>query len=101
METDYYVFIHSPGPKWLPGQPITKQPLAGHFQYMTRLEAEGKLILGGGFMDDSGAMGVLRVSGLQEAEAIVRNDPAVREGVVSTQVHPWYVTVAYPVQKSG
>lgn len=48
MQTDTYVFIHRPGPNWLPGKPILDQPLQGHFEYMTRLEADGTLRLGGG-----------------------------------------------------
>jgi len=101
MNTNYYVFLHVPGPNWLIGKPILEQPLARHFQYMTQLESERKLVLGGGFLDGSGAMGVLQVSSLAEARAIVENDPAVKEGVVTTQVHPWYVTVANPVKKSA
>lgn len=101
MVTEYYVFIHKPGPNWLDGKPITEQPLGGHFQYMTQLESDNKLVLGGGFTDNSGAMGVLRASSLAEALEIVKDDPAVREGIVVTEVHPWYVTVAGEITKSG
>lgn len=101
MKTDYYVFIYLPGPNWLTNQPITKQPLAGHFQYMNRLEAEEKLVLGGGFTDNSGAMGMLLASGLKEAREIIENDPAIKEGIVIAQIHPYYVTVAGKIQKSG
>ena len=100
METEYYVFIHTPGPNWLDGKPITEQPLAGHFQYMTHLESENKLVLGGGFTDGSGAMGVLRALSFAEASEIVQDDPAVKEDVVVAKVHPWYVTVAGQITKS-
>ncbi|WKZ38343.1 MAG: YciI family protein [Anaerolineales bacterium] len=101
MKTNYYVFIYFPGPNWLTNQPIANQPLAGHFQYMTRLEAEEKLVLGGGFTDDSGAMGMLFVSDLEEAREIIENDPAIKEGIVTAQLHPYFVTVAGKIQKSG
>lgn len=101
MNTNYYVFIYFPGPNWLANQPMVKQPLAGHFRYMNRLETEEKLVLGGGFTDDSGAMGILFVSGLEEAREIIENDPAVKEGIVTAQIHPYYVTVASKIQKSG
>lgn len=101
METNYYAFIYSPGSNWLANRPILEQPLSGHFQYMSRLEAEGKLILGGGFTDGSGAMGVLQVSSLEEACEIIENDPAVKENVVTAQIHPWYVTVAGEIKKGG
>lgn len=100
METEYYVFLHSPGPNWLDGEPITAQPLAGHFEYMSQLEAEKKLVLGGGFTDNSGSMGVLQVSSLSVAQEIVDNDPAVKDSIVTAEVHAWYVTVAGQVKLS-
>jgi len=100
MQTNYYVFLHVPGPNWLTGKPITEQPLASHFRYMAQLESEGKLILGGGFLDGSGAMGVLVANSQAEAERIVANDPAVSEQVVMATVHPWYVTVAGRIEIS-
>jgi len=93
MQTKYYVFLHVPGPNWLSGKPITEQPLAGHFQYMTQLESERKLVLGGGFLDGSGAMGVLVADSQAEAESIVINDPAVREQAVA---HQWPTAATRP-----
>lgn len=100
MQTKYYVFIHKPGPNWLSGKPITEQRLAGHFQYMTQLETNGKLVLGGGFLDGSGAMGVLIADSQAEAESIARNDPAAREQIVMVTVHPWFVTVGGSIETS-
>jgi uncharacterized protein YciI len=100
MQTNYYVFLHVPGPNWLSGKPITEQPLGGHFQYMTQLEAQRILVLGGGFLDGSGAMGVLVADSLAEAESLVNNDPAVREQIVTTTVHPWFVTVGGSIERS-
>jgi len=101
MQTKYYVFLHRPGPNWLTGKPIAEQPLAGHFQYMSQLESEQKLVLGGGFLDGSGAMGVVVANSQTEAESIVANDPAVCEQIVTATVHPWYVTVAGRIETSG
>lgn len=93
MDTQYYVFIHRPGPNWLAGKPIAEQPLAGHFQYMNHLQSQRKLVLGGGFLDGSGAMGVLMADDMEQARSLVNGDPAVRDGIVTTEVHPWLVTV--------
>lgn len=101
MKTEYYVFIHKPGPNWLSGKPVTEQPLSGHFQYMTQLETENKLILGGGFTDNTGAMGILRASSFVEAQQLAQDDPAVKEGIVVTELHPYYVTVVGNLEKSG
>lgn len=101
MQTKYYVFLYVPGPNWLPGKPISEQPLAGHFRYMTQLESQRKLVLGGGFLDGSGAMGVLVADSQAEAENLVTHDPAVRERIVTATVHPWYVTVAAALETSN
>jgi uncharacterized protein YciI len=101
METDYHVFIHRPGPNWLTDRPITEQPLEGHFGHMTRLEEQGILVLGGGFLDGAGAMGVIRTDSLTEAETIVASDPAVRDGIVTAEVHPWFVTMGGSISPSG
>jgi hypothetical protein len=100
METEYFVFLFSPGPNWLEEKPIEEQPLQGHFQYMTELENQGTLILGGGFLDGTGAMGVLKLGNLEEAEAIVKKDPVVTDGLVTATIHPWFVTVGGSVEKS-
>jgi uncharacterized protein YciI len=100
METEYFVFIHRPGPKWIEGASIADQPLSGHFAYMTELEHDGSLIVGGGFLDGAGAMGVLRAESQAAAEQIAHADPAVRDGIVTTEVHPWFVTVTGAVAKS-
>jgi uncharacterized protein YciI len=101
MRTKYYVFLYVPGPNWLADRPFTEQPLAGHFQHMSKLESEQKLVLGGGFLDGSGAMGVLVADSQTEAENLVAQDPAVRDQVVTATVHPWYVTVAGAIDKSS
>lgn len=93
MSTDYYVFLHRPGKGWLPDRPVGAQPLQGHFEYMTHLEADGVLVVGGGFLDGAGAMGVLRCESIEAANAVAEADPAVADGIVTTEVHPWFVTV--------
>jgi uncharacterized protein YciI len=90
---DYFVFIHRPGPAWRAGIPILEQPLDGHFGYMTELENSGVLVVGGGFGDGAGALGVIRANSVEEASAIVSRDPAVQDGVVTSEVHPFMVTV--------
>jgi hypothetical protein len=37
-----YAFIYSPGPQWIPGKPVTEQPLQEHMGYMVELKKQGK-----------------------------------------------------------
>lgn len=101
MKTEYYVFLHVPGPNWVKDKPIHEQPLDGHFAYMSHLVSEEKLVVGGGFLDGTGAMGVLRCASLEEATEIVRQDPAVRDEIVTSEVHAWFVTVPGTIRASG
>lgn len=100
MKAKYFVFIHRPGKNWRQDQPLEQQPLSAHFQYMTALQRTGKLVLGGGFTDGAGALGVIKVSSLQEAQRLVADDPAVKDGLVVSEVHPWFVTVAGNIEHS-
>ena len=100
METDYYVFIHRPGPNWHEGKPVTEQPLEGHFSYMSELEESGILVAGGGFTDGAGAMGIVCAETLAEAEGHVVRDPAVATQIVATEVHPRFVTVGGEITRS-
>jgi uncharacterized protein YciI len=93
MHTQYFVFIHRPGPNWLQKKPVTEQPLEEHFAYMDQLAAQGKLVLGGGFLDGAGAMGVLRTDTIDKARVLAEQDPSVMAAIVTTEVHPWLVTV--------
>lgn len=85
-----YVVLYTPGPNWLPGQGVYNQPLEEHGHYMQRLYDQGKLLLGGPFIDDSGGMAVIEVAGEAEAQRAVADDPAVRDGIFSATIHPWH-----------
>lgn len=93
MADQYYVFIYRPGRKWLPGRSIQAQPLESHFAYMAQLEQGGALCLGGPFTDDAGAAGIIRAADAAAAQAIVDADPAISDGVMTAELHPWYPSV--------
>ncbi|MEX0825436.1 MAG: YciI family protein [Acidimicrobiia bacterium] len=96
----YFAFIHRPGPAWRPGAPVLEQRLEGHFAYMAELETSGVLVVGGGFGDDTGALGIIQAASIDEAIAVVLRDPAVEDGVVVTEVHPLLITVGGRVKRS-
>lgn len=101
MKTKYFVFLYKPGTNWLLGKPPLEQPLGGHFKYMSELAGLKKLVVGGGFLDGAGAMGILQVETLEEAETLVAKDPAVADNIVVASVHPYLVTVAGNIQASN
>jgi uncharacterized protein YciI len=84
-----FLVIYRPGPGWLPGKPISEQPLKEHGKYMLSLYVKGSLRFAGPFTDNAGGAVVLDVAGESDAKAIVLQDPAVKTGVFVYELHPW------------
>ena len=86
------VEVHKPGPSWKAGVPAFEQPgLQAHVEHFRRLLQEGKLLMGGPFMDGaSGGMMLLEI-GVSEAEItrFASEDPAVKSGLLVFEVRPW------------
>ena len=89
-----FVVIHSPGPRWDHSKGMFEQEgLQGHLMHYRRLLAEGKLLLGGPFMDAKGGGMMLPDAGLSEKELtdFAMDDPAVKGGLLTVQVRPWMI----------
>jgi uncharacterized protein YciI len=68
-----------------------------HREYMTELISEGKLVAGGPFTDESGALFIYEAQSLEAAEAIVAADPYLTGGAfASYELRPWEVIKANP-----
>lgn len=94
-----YVIIHSPGPRWDAGKGIFEQPgLQAHINHYRKLLAEGKLLLGGPFMDGQGGGMMLPTAGQSEKELreFAQEDPAVKDGLLTVQVRPWLIGMRQP-----
>lgn len=73
-----------PGPTWTDGRPVFDQDplvLRDHLDYMGRLFGEGALLLGGPVRGGRSGIALLEAASLDEAEASIAADPAVRAGL--------------------
>jgi len=89
-----FVVIHHPGPKWVEGKSIFEQPgLEAHIEHYRKLLAEGKLMVGGPFLDDDGGGMMIPEPGTsrEEIATFAEADPAVRSGLLTFEVRPWLV----------
>ena len=70
--------------------------LIGHMKNIGKLVEEGKMIVAGPMMDDTGLEGIFifNVKTVAEAEALSQSDPAVKAGLFVMEYHPWYATAA-------
>ncbi len=74
-----------------------KEIFAGHFANIGRLAEEGKLAVAGPFgKNDKSYRGlyIFNVATVEEAEALVVLDPAVKAGVFVYELTPWYGSAA-------
>ena len=63
-----------------------------HLEYLFKLRAEGKLILNGPLTDESPIRGIciFALEDTDEAGRLMADDPAVKAGRLSWEVHPWF-----------
>ena len=85
----FFLIIHKPGPAWIEGKGFHEQNLLEHGSYIHSLFQEEILLEGGPFLDHSGGMALIRVKNLEQALEIVAQDPAVKSGVFTAEIHPW------------
>lgn len=85
-----YAMIYSPGPAHDPDATAADPgPLADHVALMHRITDSGRMVMGGPFTDGPGGMSVVDVASRAEAEAIAREDPAVRCGFFEVEIRAW------------
>lgn len=94
MQDVRYVIVHSPGPKWRLGVPIFEQQgVHDHLAHFRKLLADGKLYMGGPFLDEHAGGMMIPAAGLAEAEIVefANADPAVAAGLLRVAVRRWLV----------
>ena len=60
-----------------------------HFNYMTTLKKEGKLVIAGRFADGSGGGYILKANDAAEAKALADGDPYHSNGARSYTIREW------------
>ena len=80
---------YEPGPNWSEGRTMKEQPLKPHVDYMLSLKDKGKLVMGGPYTDDSGALVIFTVANQDEAEDLLSADPAIKSGIFKASLKDW------------
>lgn len=84
-----YLCVYRPGPRWLPGKPLSEQPLREHGRYMLDLYKRGVMRLAGRFADDSGGAMLFAADDDASARALVAADPAVVAETFTYELRQW------------
>jgi uncharacterized protein YciI len=93
MEPTHFLYLaHPPRPSFFFDKtPDEDAILARHFAWLGQLLAEGKLLLAGPCLDGVYGVTILELTDLLVAEETVKNDPAVREGLFKSELHPLHI----------
>jgi uncharacterized protein YciI len=84
-----YLCVYRPGARWLPGKPLSEQPLREHGRYMLDLYRRGIMRLAGRFADGSGGAMLFGADDDAGAQAIVAADPAVVAQTFTYELRQW------------
>lgn len=84
-----FLCVYRPGARWLPGKPLSEQPLREHGRYMLDLYRRGVMQLAGRFADDSGGAMLFGADDEASAQAIVAADPAVVAETFTYDLRQW------------
>ena len=84
-----FLCVYRPGAKWLPGKPLSEQPLREHGRYMLDLYRRGIMRLAGRFADGSGGAMLFGADDDASAQAIVAADPAVVAETFTYELRQW------------
>ncbi|MHA1909542.1 MAG: YciI family protein [Candidatus Thorarchaeota archaeon] len=90
-ETESFVIILRPAPEY--GSPGTDEIVSKHFEHLKRLNQEGKVMMAGRFSDVLIGLVMLEVENRDEAEKIMRSDPAVLANVFHAELYPWSIAL--------
>ena len=95
MATAYQIVEHRPGSTWVQGVPFREQPgVHMHFATMKSWLDDGRIVVGGPFIDDQGGgIVVTRFDSLEDANAAAGADAAVLAGLLTFSVRPWFLAM--------
>ena len=96
-----YIFvILKTGPNKITNKDTLNTLFAGHFANINKLAKEGKLVVAGPMgNNDKSYRGIfiLNVKTFEEANALLDNDPTIRQKIFDVELYDWYGSAALPV----
>ncbi len=91
MKQYYFVMLMS-GPNRNQDSATAANLQKGHMDNMGKMAKDGKLLVAGPFGDNGNWRGIfiLDCATKEEAESLVKEDPAVKAGRLTYEIHPWW-----------
>ena len=95
----YILVILKTGPNKTTDKAMLDSCFAGHMKNISRLAAEGKLVIAGPFgKNDKTYRGIfiLNVTTFDEANLLLQTDPTIKEKILEPELYNWYGSAALP-----
>ena len=89
----FQMSILKKGPQWdTTNEQARNATLHQHLRNVISLLNSGKAVIAGPFIDGdhTGGIFIFRAASIDEAKAWVDNDPAVKAGLLISELHPWW-----------
>ena len=64
-----------------------------HFEYLKKAMSEGKLVLAGRCTNGEFGIVIFRAESEKQANEFMKNDPAVKEGFMTAEMHPFHIAL--------
>ena len=96
----YILGLLRKGPNWGAGDKQENARIQeGHMANIGRMAALGKLAVAGPLTDNGDIRGIFifKAATIEEAKALVANDPAVKSGHLVLELHPWFAAAGLRV----
>lgn len=90
--TRYFMAFLKKGPDRSHDSATAARIQEGHMAHIMKMAGEKKLVLAGPFLDNGDLRGIfiLNVASMEEALELTGQDPAVKSGRLTMEIHPWY-----------
>jgi uncharacterized protein YciI len=88
----YTLVLLKSGEKWNPSAPAFMEVMKQHHAFVKEMTEKGKIAVAGPFpFGDPGELRGITIyrSGAEETAKIVQEDPIVKAGLLTTEMHPW------------
>lgn len=96
----YQLVLLKTGPVAIADKDSVKQIFIGHMQNIGKMVKDGYLVVAGPFGKNDGqyrGLFILKAKNKEEAEKLLKTDPAIRAGLLAYDLLDWYGSAALPM----
>lgn len=95
-----YIFvILKTGPAEITNQDTLDMLFKGHFDNIGKMVEAGQMVVAGPYLENDRkyrGLFILDIPTMEEAEALMQNDPTIARGIFEVEMTPWYGSAALP-----